>query len=132
MIDLEDIQSRVEGSLNDIEDAAAKASVLIEDLKSDYAFLPPTSLPCHDNIREYRRLAAAGEWSHNQPIIANFEKWICHYEKVMIKIEMINDYLKEITKAIPGEDDPIHTMDWQRGKSIEATYEEAAQRAATV
>lgn len=76
------------GSVSETEDSIKKALELVGDLRSKYSFTaftkPNNEVPKKLNWPVY---CGADDDIHNSSI------WICHYEKIMLKLDMIEDYL---------------------------------------
>lgn len=76
------------GGVHDADDSINKALELVTDLKSKYGFSYGTK-PNNKVTDKLNWPMYAGEDTdiHNSFI------WICHYEKIMLKLDMIEDYL---------------------------------------
>lgn len=82
----------VRDPLTVIDDAAEKASYLINDIKSEYAFRHDQE-PSHDILERFYAAIREGKRFHDDTILSNCETWICHYHSVMLRVDMLEDYM---------------------------------------
>jgi len=78
----------IENGVNDADDSIIKALELLNDLKSKYAFTP-FSDPSSEVSGEVNRPTPMGT---NTGADSAFV-WTSHYKKIMLKLDMIEDYL---------------------------------------
>jgi len=100
----------VRDPLTVIDDAAEKVEYLINDIKSEYAFRYDQE-PSHDVLERFYTAVKEGKRFHDDSILANCERWICHYHSIMLRVDMLEDYMIILRKHIEAAGTALDTLD---------------------
>ena len=106
------------GGVHEADDSINKALVLVNDLRSEYGYSrgtkPNNKVPEKLNWPTY-----GGEDTdiHNSFI------WICHYEKIMLKLDMIEDYLLRGADGTAAATEGVNNVNRAAGLTLTSIIE---------